>query len=59
MGRVEIPTKTRVEKWALNFSELMKDPKGRQSFQLFLKKEFSGRYEDEPAFPHVKVFYTI
>ncbi|ETE72646.1 Regulator of G-protein signaling 9, partial [Ophiophagus hannah] len=40
--RVEIPTKTRVEKWALNFNELMKDPKGRQSFQLFLKKEFSG-----------------
>ncbi|XP_007421674.2 regulator of G-protein signaling 9 [Python bivittatus] len=39
---VEIPTKARVEKWALNFSELMKDPKGRQSFQLFLKKEFSG-----------------
>uniref|UniRef100_A0A8C5RRC8 Regulator of G protein signaling 9 n=1 Tax=Laticauda laticaudata TaxID=8630 RepID=A0A8C5RRC8_LATLA len=39
---VEIPTKTRVEKWALNFNELMKDPKGRQNFQLFLKKEFSG-----------------
>ncbi|XP_058022510.1 regulator of G-protein signaling 9 [Ahaetulla prasina] len=39
---VEIPTKARVEKWALNFSELMRDPKGRQNFQLFLKKEFSG-----------------
>uniref|UniRef100_A0A8D0GX26 Regulator of G-protein signaling 9 n=1 Tax=Sphenodon punctatus TaxID=8508 RepID=A0A8D0GX26_SPHPU len=39
---VEIPTKMRVERWALNFSELMRDPKGRQSFQLFLKKEFSG-----------------
>ncbi|XP_061471581.1 regulator of G-protein signaling 9 isoform X1 [Rhineura floridana] len=39
---VEIPTKARVERWAFNFSELMRDPKGRQSFQLFLKKEFSG-----------------
>ncbi|XP_074827253.1 regulator of G-protein signaling 9 isoform X3 [Natator depressus] len=39
---VEIPTKMRVERWAFNFSELMRDPKGRQNFQLFLKKEFSG-----------------
>ncbi|XP_020662101.3 regulator of G-protein signaling 9 [Pogona vitticeps] len=39
---VETPTKARVERWALNFSELMRDPKGRQNFQLFLKKEFSG-----------------
>ncbi|XP_068769589.1 regulator of G-protein signaling 9 isoform X3 [Struthio camelus] len=39
---VEIPTRTRVERWALNFSELIRDPKGRQNFQLFLKKEFSG-----------------
>nr|XP_060619035.1 regulator of G-protein signaling 9 isoform X5 [Anolis sagrei ordinatus] len=39
---VEVPTKARVERWALNFSELMRDPKGRQNFQLFLKKEFSG-----------------
>ncbi|XP_028935914.1 regulator of G-protein signaling 9 isoform X1 [Ornithorhynchus anatinus] len=39
---VEIPTKMRVERWAINFSELIRDPKGRQSFQLFLKKEFSG-----------------
>ncbi|XP_053148220.1 regulator of G-protein signaling 9 isoform X2 [Hemicordylus capensis] len=39
---VETPTKARVERWAFNFSELMRDPKGRQSFQLFLKKEFSG-----------------
>uniref|UniRef100_A0A8D0C375 Regulator of G protein signaling 9 n=1 Tax=Salvator merianae TaxID=96440 RepID=A0A8D0C375_SALMN len=39
---VEIPTKARVERWAFNFSELMRDPKGRQNFQLFLKKEFSG-----------------
>lgn len=40
--RVEVPTKMRVERWAFNFSELMRDPKGRQNFQLFLKKEFSG-----------------
>ncbi|XP_031750070.1 regulator of G-protein signaling 9 [Xenopus tropicalis] len=39
---VELPTKLRVERWAFNFSELIRDPKGRQSFQLFLKKEFSG-----------------
>ncbi|KGL76701.1 Regulator of G-protein signaling 9, partial [Tinamus guttatus] len=39
---VEIPTRMRVERWALNFSELIRDPKGRQNFQLFLKKEFSG-----------------
>ncbi|KAG9472043.1 hypothetical protein GDO78_021520 [Eleutherodactylus coqui] len=39
---VEIPTKLRVERWAFNFSELIRDPKGRQSFQQFLKKEFSG-----------------
>eukprot|EP00069_Balaena_mysticetus_P021267 bmy_13535T0 len=40
--RVEIPTKMRVERWAFNFSELIRDPKGRQSFQYFLKKEFSA-----------------
>ncbi|XP_038613156.1 regulator of G-protein signaling 9 [Tachyglossus aculeatus] len=39
---VEIPTRMRVERWAINFRELIRDPKGRQSFQLFLKKEFSG-----------------
>ncbi|XP_050764297.1 regulator of G-protein signaling 9 isoform X2 [Gymnogyps californianus] len=39
---VEIPTRMRVERWAFNFSELIQDPKGRQNFQLFLKKEFSG-----------------
>ncbi|XP_004459527.1 regulator of G-protein signaling 9 isoform X2 [Dasypus novemcinctus] len=39
---VEFPTKMRVERWAFNFSELIRDPKGRQSFQCFLKKEFSG-----------------
>ncbi|XP_054833001.1 regulator of G-protein signaling 9 [Eublepharis macularius] len=39
---VETPTKKRVERWALNFAELMRDPKGRKSFRLFLQKEFSG-----------------
>ncbi|NXJ66030.1 RGS9 protein, partial [Rostratula benghalensis] len=39
---VEIPTRMRVERWAINFSELIRDPKGRQNFQLFLRKEFSG-----------------
>ncbi|NXY24788.1 RGS9 protein, partial [Atrichornis clamosus] len=39
---VEVPTKMRVERWAFNFNELIRDPKGRQNFQLFLRKEFSG-----------------
>ncbi|NXF26419.1 RGS9 protein, partial [Rhodinocichla rosea] len=39
---VEVPTRMRVERWAFNFSELIRDPKGRQNFQVFLKKEFSG-----------------
>ncbi|XP_077184490.1 regulator of G-protein signaling 9 isoform X2 [Paroedura picta] len=39
---VEPLTKKRVERWALNFAELMRDPKGRRSFRLFLQKEFSG-----------------
>ncbi|XP_072793081.1 regulator of G-protein signaling 9 isoform X2 [Taeniopygia guttata] len=39
---VEVPTRMRVERWAFNFSELIRDPKGRQNFQIFLKKEFSG-----------------
>ncbi|XP_043941047.1 regulator of G-protein signaling 9 [Protopterus annectens] len=38
----DVPTKLRVERWQFNFSELIRDPKGRQSFQQFLKKEFSG-----------------
>ncbi|KAF4012953.1 hypothetical protein G4228_003853 [Cervus hanglu yarkandensis] len=42
LGGVDIPTKMRVERWAFNFSELIRDPKGRQSFQHFLRKEFSG-----------------
>lgn len=40
--RVEVPTRMRVERWAFNFNELIRDPKGRQNFQIFLKKEFSG-----------------
>ncbi|GAB5581236.1 regulator of G-protein signaling 9 isoform X1 [Prionailurus iriomotensis] len=47
---VEIPTKMRVERWAFNFSELIRDPKGRQSFQYFLKKEFSGKNGENLGF---------
>ncbi|XP_024616340.1 regulator of G-protein signaling 9 [Neophocaena asiaeorientalis asiaeorientalis] len=47
---VEFPTKMRVERWAFNFSELIRDPKGRQSFQYFLKKEFSGGSLSDQAF---------
>lgn len=39
---VEIPTKMRVERWTFSFSELLADPRGRDDFRLFLKKEFSG-----------------
>lgn len=41
-GRVEIPTRMRVERWTFSFGELLSDPRGRNDFQLFLKKEFSG-----------------
>lgn len=47
--RVEVPTRMRVERWAFNFSELIRDPKGRQNFQLFLKKEFSGGWAVSPV----------
>lgn len=43
----------RVERWAFNFSELIRDPKGRQSFQYFLKKEFSGEFSFPPFLPPV------
>lgn len=39
---VEIPTKMRVERWTFSFGELLSDPRGRNDFRLFLKKEFSG-----------------
>ncbi|XP_069050622.1 regulator of G-protein signaling 9 isoform X2 [Lepisosteus oculatus] len=42
MPMVENPTKLRVERWTFSFKELLSDPRGRQDFQLFLKKEFSG-----------------
>ncbi|KAM9716303.1 regulator of G-protein signaling 9-like [Menidia menidia] len=42
MANVEIPTKMRVERWTFSFSELLSDPRGRDDFRLFLKKEFSG-----------------
>uniref|UniRef100_A0A3B5L4D8 Uncharacterized protein n=1 Tax=Xiphophorus couchianus TaxID=32473 RepID=A0A3B5L4D8_9TELE len=42
MSNVEIPTKMRVERWTFSFKELLSDPRGRDDFRLFLKKEFSG-----------------
>uniref|UniRef100_A0A674E269 Regulator of G-protein signaling 9 n=1 Tax=Salmo trutta TaxID=8032 RepID=A0A674E269_SALTR len=42
MANVEIPTKMRVERWTFSFGELLSDPRGRDDFRLFLKKEFSG-----------------
>ncbi|GAA6214508.1 regulator of G-protein signaling 9-like isoform X1 [Lates japonicus] len=42
MPNVEIPTKMRVERWTFSFRELLSDPRGRDDFRLFLKKEFSG-----------------
>uniref|UniRef100_A0A3Q3FEK2 Regulator of G protein signaling 9b n=1 Tax=Kryptolebias marmoratus TaxID=37003 RepID=A0A3Q3FEK2_KRYMA len=38
---VEIPSKMRVERWTFSFKELLSDPRGRDDFRLFLKKEFS------------------
>uniref|UniRef100_A0A3Q3GZI6 Regulator of G protein signaling 9b n=1 Tax=Labrus bergylta TaxID=56723 RepID=A0A3Q3GZI6_9LABR len=42
MPNVEMPTKMRVERWTFSFGELLSDPRGRNDFRLFLKKEFSG-----------------
>uniref|UniRef100_A0A8C8HID9 RGS domain-containing protein n=1 Tax=Oncorhynchus tshawytscha TaxID=74940 RepID=A0A8C8HID9_ONCTS len=42
MANVGIPTKMRVERWTFSFGELLSDPRGRDDFRLFLKKEFSG-----------------
>uniref|UniRef100_A0A7N6FFC5 Regulator of G protein signaling 9b n=1 Tax=Anabas testudineus TaxID=64144 RepID=A0A7N6FFC5_ANATE len=42
MPNVEIPTRMRVERWTFSFGELLSDPRGRDDFRLFLKKEFSG-----------------
>ncbi|XP_069016297.1 regulator of G-protein signaling 9b [Embiotoca jacksoni] len=42
MPKVEIPTRMRVERWTFSFAELLSDPRGRDDFRLFLKKEFSG-----------------
>ncbi|XP_061913235.1 regulator of G-protein signaling 9-like [Entelurus aequoreus] len=42
MPNVETPTKMRVERWTFSFGELLSDPRGRDDFKRFLKKEFSG-----------------
>uniref|UniRef100_A0A3Q1F1L5 Regulator of G protein signaling 9b n=1 Tax=Acanthochromis polyacanthus TaxID=80966 RepID=A0A3Q1F1L5_9TELE len=39
---VEVPSKMRVERWTFSFGELLSDPRGRDDFRLFLKKEFSS-----------------
>ena len=39
--RVEIPTATRLKKWALSFDDLLADPTGIIEFEIFLKKEYS------------------
>uniref|UniRef100_A0A3B4BKU1 Uncharacterized protein n=1 Tax=Periophthalmus magnuspinnatus TaxID=409849 RepID=A0A3B4BKU1_9GOBI len=43
---VEVPTKQRVERWTFSFGELLSDPRGRDDFRLFLRKEFSGEDQD-------------
>lgn len=48
-GSVETPTKMRVERWTFSFGELLSDPRGRNDFQLFLKKEFSGEIPATPT----------
>lgn len=42
MLNVENPTRMRVERWTFSFRELLNDPRGRDDFRLFLKKEFSS-----------------
>ncbi|CAL9699217.1 unnamed protein product [Knipowitschia caucasica] len=42
MPSVEVPTRQRVERWTFSFGDLLSDPRGRDDFRLFLKKEFSG-----------------
>nr|XP_057924255.1 regulator of G-protein signaling 9-like isoform X1 [Doryrhamphus excisus] len=42
MPNVDTPTKMRVERWTFSFGELLSDPRGRDDFRRFLKKEFSG-----------------
>lgn len=37
----------RVERWTFSFGELLSDPRGRDDFRLFLKKEFSGTMVDD------------
>uniref|UniRef100_A0A4X1UL98 Regulator of G protein signaling 11 n=2 Tax=Sus scrofa TaxID=9823 RepID=A0A4X1UL98_PIG len=39
---VAVPTKLRVEQWALSFRELLEDPVGRAHFMGFLGTEFSA-----------------
>lgn len=38
---VDIPTVTRLKKWALSFDDLLKDETGCTEFEIFLKKEYS------------------
>ncbi|XP_031416630.1 regulator of G-protein signaling 9-like isoform X2 [Clupea harengus] len=39
---IDNPTRMRVERWTFSFGELLSDPRGRDGFRLFLKKEFSS-----------------
>lgn len=56
---VEIPTKMRVERWTFSFRELLSDPRGRNDFRLFLKKEFSGKVDLFLIFKLLKVFLGV
>lgn len=42
LANIDLPTKARVERWTFSFQDLLNDPRGRNDFRLFLKKEFSG-----------------
>ncbi|XP_077482751.1 regulator of G-protein signaling 9-like isoform X3 [Stigmatopora argus] len=42
MPNVETATRMRVERWTFSFGELLSDPRGRDDFRRFLRKEFSG-----------------
>ncbi|XP_064634659.1 regulator of G-protein signaling 7-like isoform X2 [Lineus longissimus] len=38
---VETPTERRVKRWAFGLHELLRDPTGRNEFEIYLKKEYS------------------
>lgn len=49
----------RVERWTFSFRELLSDPRGRNDFRLFLKKEFSGKVDLVHADQHLEALLAF